>query len=325
MSRILLIFTIIVMSAGCSPKPPPPPEKNYKLEAMQNDVRQINLFIDNWSGFEQQYSRINNLAEYNEVKRKIVTSPEYHQLIGREQFVSKTNQFDAIVKRYEIWVEERRKLLDEMDSYYQRYKDEQHRLFAANAKSITVGPYEITVANGYYAMVPNDPDQAYASAHYLGLKQLDIIAASRDQPLRLPTLDISDFVIEILIVNQSNDKILRPDGYISHRQSSNNRSGAFFLRSYREYLVSFSDSRKNTYQFKRATGVINKKSENGIRPGDSMLWSYSFNQENHPLETVQKFQIRFPKQVFGRSLKFSIPQKVITRPNLPESFRSGQP
>lgn len=325
MFRALLIIMFIIAAAGCSSKSPPPPTKNYQLEALQNDVSQINRFIDNWSGFDQEYSSISNLKEYNTVKRKILASPEYHLLSGRAQFENKTNQFDAIVKRYEIWVDERGKLLDEMNHYYQQYKDGQHQFFSAQAKPLTIGSYEIAVANAYYAMAPIDPDQAYASARYIGLKQLDIIAASRDQPLRLPTFNITDFVVDIRIINRSNDKILRPNGFVRHHRSIENIAGTSGSRLYDEYLVRFSDDRKNTYQLNRAYGIINNDSENGIRPGESIIWTYSFNPENHPLETVDKFQARFPKEVFGRGLTLSIPLQVIARPKLPDSFRAGQP
>lgn len=317
---LILFFTII---AGCASKPPPPPPKDYQLEALQNQVREVNHFIDNWTGFKQEYSSINSLDEYKETRQKILSSPAYLKLTNQRSFEGKTNQFDAIVKRYEIWIEERSAMLTAMDQFLHQYKSSQQLLFSKHAKPLAVGSYELAVANAYYHMEPVDPDQAYASARYVGLKQLNIIAASKDQPLRLPHLAIADFVVEVKITNRSSKKILRPDGFIVHRQSKSNKSGSFIARSFREYLVQFSDNVNNRYEFSQALDVINKDSENGIRPGNDMIWSYHFNEDNHPLDTVKTFQIIFPQKVFGKPLKLKIPTQTIQKPKLPNTFSAG--
>ncbi len=322
---MLHLFTLLVVFfgiTGCAPKPPPPPAKDYQFEALQNEARQVNNFIDNWSGFSQEYSRINSLEEYKAAKRKILASSSYYKLPDRHLFESKVNQFDAIVGRYEIWLDERTELLEQMEQFFIGYKNKQKQSFAKHAKPFDVGPYELTVINGYYLLKPDDPDQAYASARYVGLKQLNIIAAAKDVPLRLPRMKIGDFVVEVKIRNKSDQKILRPDGFIVHRQSKSTKAGSFIARSFREYLVSFSDEVNNKYQFARAAGVINKDSENGIRPGEEMIWSYHFNQENYPVQTVKTFQIAYPSPVFGKALKLSIPVRMISKPNLPVAFSS---
>lgn len=320
MTRVVLLITALLLAAGCSTKEPPPSQKNYQLEALQSEARQVVLFIDNWSGYAQKHSRIRNLSEYKQVKKKVIVSPEYNNFSDKEAFEGKINQFDAIVRRYEIWVEERSAALDEMDRFFERYMAEQDRLFDTNSKPLKVGSYEISVDNAYYEMIPDDPDQAYASALFIGLKQLDIIAASQHKPLRMPTLKLRDFVVKIRIANRSQDKLLRPDGFVVHRQSRNTKAGSYISRSFREYFVNFGDDRKNKYQFNRATNVINRDSANGIRPGESTTWTYSFNQDNYPIETVDKFHIGFPKTVFGKTLKLSIPLQVIAKPQIPATF-----
>ena len=324
MIRFTIILLIAFLVAACAPKPPPPPARDYQFEALQNQVRQMENFIDNWSGYEQKFSRINSLGEYQEVKRKILSSPAYAKLEFKEQFEGRINQFDAVVRRYEIWLEERADLLDEMEAFARNYKDSQRMIFSKNAKPLRVGTYELIVQNGYFLLEPDDPDQAYASARYVGLNQLNIIAASRDRPLRLPSLTIGDFVVEVRITNRSAKKILRPDGYIVHRESKRLENGSTIWRSYRQYLVSFSDEVKNRYQFARAADVTNKDSENGIRPGEYAVWSYRFNQENHPLETVNTFQIIYPQKVFGKPLRIAIPLATIAKPTVPDSLNNRQ-
>lgn len=324
MTRLLTILLIASIVAACAPKPPPPPPRDYKLEALQNKVRQMEIFIDNWSGYEQHFSRINSLDEYRSVKHKIFSSPAYSKLENRERFEGKINQFDAVIRRYEIWLEERTQRLNEMEAFTQNYTNSQSKIFSANAKPFRVGPYELTIQNGYFELEPDDPDQAYASARYVGLNQLNIIATSRDLPLRLPSLSIGDFVVEVKITNRSAKKILRPDGYILHRETRKLENGSIIGRSYRQYLVSFSDEVKNRYQFTRALEVTNKDSENGIRPGEFVVWSYRFSQENHPVEAVNTFQVIYPAKVFGKSLRLNIPLKTIAKPTLPASLRNGR-
>lgn len=285
----------------------------------------MEIFIDNWSGYDQKFSRINSLAEYKTVKNKIFSSPAYDKLQLQEQFEGKINQFDAVVRRYEIWLDERLRLLESMEAFSHTYEQNQKQIFSRNAKPFKVGPYELIVENGYYKLEQEDPDKAYASARYVGLNQLNIIAASRDRPLRLPHLVVGDFVVQVRIGNRSDRKILRPEGYLVHRQSKTLENGGNISRSYRQYLVSFSDEVKNKYQFSRAINVTNKDSENGIRPGEHVIWTYHFNQENHPLETVTSFQIIYPKKVFGTPLRLNIPLKTIAKPALPESLTDRQP
>lgn len=323
MTRLCAILIALVSISGCAPKPEPPPSRDYQFEALQNQVRQMEIFIDNWSGYEQKFSRINSLDEYRSFKNKIFTSPAYGKLAGRAELEGKIRQFDAVVKRYEIWLEERSDLLDQMEDFTQNYRDRQSQIFATHAKPFRVGPYELAVQNGYFILEPEDPDQAYASARYVGLNQLNIIAASRDLPLRLPRLAVGDFVVEVKITNRSDKKILRPDGYVVHRQSRTLENGSRISRSYRQYLVNFSDEMQNRYQFAQAIDVTNKDSENGIRPGEHVVWSYRFSRDNHPLETVNSFKIIYPKKVFGKPLRLTIPLKTISRPTVPVSLRNG--
>ncbi len=323
MNRPTLLILALVLSAGCAAKPEPPPDKDYQFEALQNQVRQMEIFIDNWSGYEQKFSRINSLEEYRKYKRKIFSSPAYEKLEGRTLLEGKINQFDAVVKRYEIWLEERTELLDQMAEFTRTYKNRQNQLFARHAKPFQVGPYELTVQNGYFVLEPEDPDKAYASARYVGLNQLNIIAASRDHPLRLPRLTVGDFVVEVKITNRSEKQILRPDGYIVHRQSRTLDNGSKISRSYRQYLVNFSDEAKNRYQFAEAVDVTNKDSENGIRPGEYAVWSYRFNRDNHPVEAVDTFRISYPQKVFGKSLRLTIPLETIPKPAVPEALQNG--
>ncbi|MGI9537108.1 MAG: hypothetical protein ACR2PB_08550, partial [Desulfocapsaceae bacterium] len=100
MIRIFTLLCVCFLVANCAPKPPPPPDRDYKFEALQNQVRQMEIFIDNWSGYDQKFSRINSLAEYKTVKNKIFSSPAYDKLQLQEQFEGKINQFDAVVRRY---------------------------------------------------------------------------------------------------------------------------------------------------------------------------------------------------------------------------------
>ena len=325
MIRLTILLLGCVLVTSCAPKPPPPPDRDYQFEALQNQVRQMNIFIDNWSGYDQKFSRINSLAEYKAVKNKIFSSPAYDKLQLKDQFEGRINQFDAVVSRYEIWLDERARLLERMEAFSHTYEENQKQIFSTNAKPFTVSPYELIVENGYYELEPEDPDKAYASARYVGLNQLNIIAASRDRPLRLPHLAIGDFVVEVRISNRSDQKILRPDGYIVHRQSKTLENGSNISRSYRQYRVSFSDEVKNKYQFARAIDVTNKDSENGIRPGEHAVWTYRFNPDNHPVETVNTFQIIYPQKVFGKPLRLSIPLRTITIPTLPDSLTNRQP
>ncbi len=325
MIRLTTLLLVCLLVTSCAPKPPPPPDRDYQLEALQNQVRQMDIFIDNWSGYDQKYSRINNLAEYKAVKNKIFSSPAYDKLQLQEQFEGKINQFDAVVRRYEIWLDERSRLLERMEAFSHAYEEGQKQIFTKNAKPFRISPYELIVENGYYELLAEDPDQAYASARYVGLNQLNIIAASRDRPLRLPHLAVGDFVVEVRISNRSDRKILRPDGYLVHRQSRTLENGSNISRSYREYLVKFSDEVKNKYQFAQAIDVTNKDSENGIRPGEHAVWTYRFNPDNHPVETVNTFQIIYPQKVFGKPLRLSIPLRTITIPTLPDSLTNRQP
>lgn len=153
MTRLCAILIALVSISGCAPKPEPPPSRDYQFEALQNQVRQMEIFIDNWSGYEQKFSRIS--------------------------------------------------------------------------------------------------------------------------------------------------------------------------RSYRQYLVSFSDEMQNRYQFAQAVDVTNKDSENGIRPGEHVVWSYRFSRDNHPLETVNSFKIIYPKKVFGKPFRLTIPLKTISKPTVPVSLRNG--
>ena len=216
-------------------------------------------------------------------------------------------------------------MFEKIDFFSENYRNSQKQIFATNAKPFRVGPYELLVHNGYFILESDDPDQAYASARYVGLSQLNIIATSRDRPLRLPRLTIGDFVLEVEIRNRSDKKILRPDGYIVHRESKTLENGSTISRSYRQYLVSFSDEVKNKYQFSQAVGVTNKDSEKGIRPGERAIWAYRFNHDNHPVETVSTFQVIYPKKVFGTSLRLKVPLQTITIPSLPDSLRITQP
>ena len=323
MTRLCAIVLAMVLIAGCAPKPEPPPPRDYQFEALQNQVRQMENFIDNWSGYDQKFSRINSLDEYRTFKNKIFSSPVYGKLAGRAELEGKIRQFDAVIRRYEIWLEERTELLDQMEEFSRNYRDSQSKIFATYAKPFRVGPYELTVQNGYFMLEPEDPDKAYASARYVGLNQLNIIAASRDLPLRLPRLTVGDFVVEVKITNRSENKILRPDGYIVHRQSRTLENGSKISRSYRQYLVSFSDEVKNRYQFAQAIDVTNKNSDNGIRPGEHAVWTYRFNQDNHPVETVNSFRIIYPQKVFGKPLRLSIPLKTISKPTVPDALQNG--
>ncbi len=322
MVRFILLLVACFFIAGCTLKSPPP-ARDYKLEALHNEVRQVEIFIDNWSGYQQKYSRINSLDEYKSVRQKILASPAYQKLSGKERFEGKLNQFDAVVKRYEIWVEERATRLKKMERFVRDYQASQKRIFSQYAKPLVAGAYELVVENSYYLLEPDDPDKAYASARYVGLSQLNIIAASKDQPLRLPRLAIKDFVVEIKISNRSNQKILRPDGFTVQRQSKISKGGSPVSRSRRQYLVNFSDDIKNRYQFAQAVGVTNKNSENGIRPGDSVTWTYHFSRENHPVETVRTFHVIYPARVFGHALRLNIPLQAIRKPKLSESYRAG--
>lgn len=322
MNRLAILGILIILTAGCGSKPPPPPAKDYNLEALHNRVRQMEIFIDNWSGYEQRYSRINNLEEYQATREKIFSSPAYDKFTGKAQFEQKVSQFDAAVSRYERWVKERARLLEEMEDFQQRYKDTQKQTFARYARPFRVGPYELIVASGYYELIPHDPDKAYASARFVGLNQLNIIAASKDRPLQLPQLELGNFVVEVKIINRSDQQILRPDGFIVHRQSKTLDNGAQISRSRHQHLVKFTDDMRNRYQFSQADGVINRDSDNGLRPGEQMIWSYRFNRENHPLQTVNTFDIIYPTQVFGKSLRLRIPLQVIARPVVPGSLQS---
>ena len=323
MIRLCFAFFALVSITGCASRPAPPPPLDYQLEALQNQVRQMEIFIDNWSGFDQKFSRINSLDEYKTFKNKIFSSQAYGKLEGRAQLEGKIRQFDAIIRRYEIWLEERTELLDQMEEFSRTYRDSQSQIFATHAKPLRVGPYELIVQNGYFMLEPEDPDKAYASARYVGLNQLNIIAASRDLPLRLPHLKVGDFVVEVKITNRSGKKILRPDGYIIHRQSRTLENGSKISRSYRQYLVSFSDEVKNRYQFAQAVDVTNKDSDNGIRPGEHAVWTYRFNKDNHPVETVNSFKIIYPQKVFGKPLRLSIPLKTISKPSVPNALQNG--
>ena len=323
MLRPIVFFLVIVLAAGCAPTQEPPPTRDYQLEALENQARQMENFIDNWTGYEQKFSRINSLDEYRQFKRKIFSSPAYENLEGRALLEGKINQFDAVIKRYEIWLEERTDLLEQMAEYARTYRDSQSQLFARQAKPFRVGPYELIIQNGYFVLEPDDPDKAYAAARYVGLNQLNIIAASRDLPLRLPRLTVGDFVVEVKITNRSAQQILRPEGYIVHRQSRTLDNGSEISRSYRQYLVSFSDEVKNRYQFAQALDVTNKESENGIRPGEHAVWTYRFNRDNHPVETVDTFRIIYPKKVFGKALRLTIPLKTITKPAVPMTLQNG--
>ncbi|MBT8347412.1 MAG: hypothetical protein KJO28_14045 [Desulfofustis sp.] len=323
MVRLCVILITLFSISGCAPKPEPPPPRDYQFEALQNKVRQMEIFIDNWSGYEQEFSRINSLDEYRTFKNKIFSSPAYGKLEDSAQLEGKIRQFDAVIKRYEIWLEERTELLDQMEEFSRNYRDSQSQIFATHAKPFRVGPYELTVQNGYFTLEPEDPDKAYASARYVGLNQLNIIAASRDLPLRLPRLTVGDFIVEVKITNRSEKKILRPDGYIVHRQSRTLENGSNISRSYRQYLVNFSDEVQNRYQFAQAVDVTNKDSENGIRPGEHVVWSYRFNKDNHPVETVNSFKIIYPQKVFGKPLRLTIPLKTISKPTVPDLLRNS--
>jgi hypothetical protein len=124
-------------------------------------------------------------------------------------------------------------------------------------------------------------------------------------------------VVKVRISNSSNQKLLRPDGFTVERQTRTSRSGSQVTRSQRKYLVSFSDEVQNHYEFSQAFDVINKDSDNGIRPGESVLWSYRFNRENFPVETVKSFQVIYPARVFGKPLRLNIPLAAIQKPELP--------
>ena len=325
MTRLCAIFIVLFLISGCAPKPEPPPSRDYQFEALQNQVRQMENFIDNWSGYEQKFSRINSLDEYRTFKNKIFSSPAYGKLEGRAALEGKIRQFDAVIRRYEIWLQERTDLLDQMEEFSRNYRHSQSQIFTTHAKPFRVGSYELIVQNGYFILEPEDPDKAYASARYVGLNQLNIIAASRDLPLRLPRLTVGDFVVEVKITNRSDKKILRPDGYVVHRQSRTLDNGSTISRSHRQYLVIFSDEVQNRYQFAQALDVINKDSESGIRPGEHVVWSYRFNKDNHPVETVNSFRIIYPQKVFGKSLRLTIPLKTISKPALPEALQNGPP
>ena len=323
MIRHCFILFSLVLITGCAPKPEPPPPRDYQFEALQNQVRQMEIFIDNWSGYDQKFSRINSLEEYQTFKNKIFSSPVYTKLEDRAQLEGKIRQFDAIIRRYEIWLEERAELLDQIEEFSRTYKDSQSQIFATHAKPFRVGPYELIVQNGYFMLEPEDPDKAYASVRHVGLNQLNIIAASRDLPLRLPRLRVGDFVVEVKITNRSDKRILRPDGYTIHRQSRTLENGSKISRSYRQYLVSFSDEVKNRYQFAQAVDITNKNSDKGIRPGEHAVWTYRFNKDNHPVETVNSFKIIYPQKVFGKPLRLSIPLKTINKPSVPEKLQRG--
>ena len=322
MTRLCALIALVFMS-GCAATPEPPPSRDYQFEALQNQVRQMEIFIDNWSGYEQQFSRINSLDEYRTYKNKIFSSPAYGKLDGRAELEGKIGQFDAVVTRYEIWLQERSDLLDQMEKFSRNYRDSQRKIFSTHAKPFRVGPYELIVQNGYFMLKPEDPDKAYASARSVGLNQLNIIAASRDLPLRLPRLTIGDFVVQIKITNRSDNKILRPDGYVVHRQSRTLDNGSTISRSHRQYLVSFSDEVQNRYQFAQAVDVTNKDSESGIRPGEHVVWSYRFNRDNHPVETVNNFRIIYPEKVFGQPLRLTIPLKAISKPAVPVALQNS--
>ncbi len=319
-----IILACCLLAAGCAAKPDAPPPKDYQLEALQNEVRQVIQFIDNWSGYEQKFSSINSLEEYSSVKQKVLASPAYPRFTGKERLQSKISQFDAVVRRYETWVEDRADLLERINDFIANYQANQKQLFSRHARPLAVGPYRLVIDNSYYQLEPDDPDKAYASARYVGLSQLNIIAASRDQPLRLPSLKISGFVVEVKIGNGSSQKLLRPDGFTVNRQTRTSRSGSQVTRSQRQYLVSFSDEVQNRYEFSQAVDVINKDSDNGIRPGESMIWTYHFNRENFPVETVKTFQAIYPDRVFGKPLRLSIPLTAIQIPELPAALNPAR-
>ena len=320
MKQLIYTFALCLIIGGCGSKPAPRPTKDYQLEALQNEVRQVSRFIDNWTGYEQAYSRINSLEEYKQTRASILASPSYAKFTDKLEFEEKLAQFDAIVQRHENWLKERQELLARMERYYAEYRLAQQELFTKFAKPLRVGPYELVVASAYYQLKTIDPDQAYASARYVGLKQLNIMAASKDLPLRLPYLAIGDFVAEVRITNRSQKKILRPDGYIVHSQSKTGENGSYVARFFREYLVQFSDEISNRYEFSQAEGVTNKDSENGIRPGKSVVWSFQFNRDNHPIASVKTFRIVFPQRVFEKPLTLTIPTAVIRLPELPAPF-----
>jgi hypothetical protein len=325
MKQIVYIIALCLIIGGCSSKSEPRPTKDYQLEALQNEVRQVSLFIDNWTGYDQAYSRINSLEEYKRTKARIFASQSYAKLTNRLEFEQKIAQFEAIVKRHESWLKERKELLGRIERYSAQYRQAQQELFAKFAKPLRVGAYELVIANAYYQLKITDPDQAYASARYVGLKQLNIIAASKDLPLRLPHLIVGDFVVEVRITNRSQKKILRPDGYIVHSQSKTGKNGSYVARSFREYLVQFSDDINNRYEFSQAVGVTNKDSENGVRPGQSAVWSFQFNRDNHPIASVKTFRILFSQRVFEKPLTLSIPTAVIRIPELPAPLKTAQP
>ena len=323
MFRLAILAVCIGLAAGCSSKTGPHPSRDYQLEALQNEVRQIINFIDSWSGFDQQYSRITTLDEYKTVRRKVLNSPAYSRLPDKAVLQSRLRTFDAVVERYETWVEDRAAMLDKIERFIADYEASQKRLFSRHARPLTVGPYRLAINNSYYQLEADDPDKAYASARYVGLSQLNIMAASRGQPLRLPRLKISGFVVEVGISNESARTLLRPDGYTVSRQTATSRSGSRVTRSQRNYLVSFGDEVKNRYEFSQAAGVTNKDSETPIRPGESVIWTYRFNRENFPVETVDTFQVIYPDRVFGRSLRLTIPLQAIPKPNLPAELVPG--
>lgn len=93
-------------------------------------------------------------------------------------------------------------------------------------------------------------------------------------------------------------------------------------RSQRHYLVNFSDEVKNRYDFAHAIDLTNTASDKGIRPGESAVWTYEFNEDNFPLEPVRLFQVLYPAAVFGRSLRLNIPTEAIPRPNIPGRLSS---
>jgi hypothetical protein len=322
-SRLLILLLVCFVGAGCSSKTAPPPSRDYRLEALENQVRQMSIFIDNWSGYDQKYSRINSLGEYKSVRREILSSPAYASFPGRAAFQAKVDQFDTVVKRYETWIEERTALLDQMNGFISTYQAGQKELFSRNARPLRVGPYELAVETSYFRLEPDDPDKAYASARYVGLSQLNIIAASRQRPLQLPSLKITGFVVAVKIRNASTQQILRPHGFVLQRQTKTSNSGSIISRSQRHYLVNFSDEVKNRYDFAHAVDVTNKESDKGIRPGETAVWTYEFNEDNFPLETVRLFQVIYPAAVFGRSLRLNIPTEAIPRPEIPPRLSPG--
>jgi len=282
----------------------------------------MSIFVDNWSGYDQKYSRITSLDEYKSVRKKILSSPDYAKFSGKAEFQAKIDQFDLVVEGYENWIEQRTALLDRMNGFISSYQAGQKQLFSRNARPLRVGPYELVVENSFFRLEPDDPDKAYASARYVGLSQLNIIAASRERPLQLPRLKITGFVVAVKIRNVSTQQILRPHGFVVRRQTKTSNSGSTVSRSKRHYLINFSDEVKNRYDFAHAINVTNKESDRGIRPGESAVWTYEFNEENFPLETVQVFQVIYPAAVFGRSLRLNIPTKTISRPQIPAELRS---